>query len=374
MSSTQDCLIIAGEKSGEELAMSFLPELRKRVPHIKFFGVGGDSLLEQKVEILYHLKDFSSMGVSDVIKKIPFYKKALDRLEAEAVERKIKVAILIDFQDFNLRLARRLARHGVKVLYYVAPQAWIWKSYRAKVLSEVTHTLFTLLPFEKDWFTKRGVKNVISVQHPLLTTYHEQLKSIRPKEMSSPIKILLLPGSRHFEVEEMLPIFIDAIKKLKDKFPVEVHLVKVNHLDSKYYARFEDVVDQSYSDSDIQQPLKDCHLCLATSGTVTLTTGLFSLPTVVCYKSTLLNEFIFRNFVKYHGPISLTNIILGERVYPEYIQGSVVPDLLANKLENWIRNSDEYAKTVHRLEKTKDLLAGDQLNIPEYMSGVFYEP
>jgi lipid-A-disaccharide synthase len=110
------CLIIAGEKSGEEHAMSFLPELVKLCPDVKFYGVGGEDLKKEGMELLYHLKDFSSMGFSEVIQKVPFYFKALKNLENEVVRRGTKTAIVVDFQDFNMRLAEKLKKIGVSVL------------------------------------------------------------------------------------------------------------------------------------------------------------------------------------------------------------------------------------------------------------------
>ena len=169
----ESCLIIAGEKSGEEHAMSFLPDVLKNVPDLKLFGVGGEEMQALGVELLYHLKDFSSWGFSEVIGKIPFYFKALQHIEEEVVRRGCQTAILIDFQDFNMRLAKRLKRRGVKVLYYVAPQAWAWKAWRATTLSKTVHTLFTILPFEKDWFKERGVNQVCSVPHPLWFHYKD---------------------------------------------------------------------------------------------------------------------------------------------------------------------------------------------------------
>ena len=111
------CLVIAGEKSGEEHAMSFFPELKILAPDTQFYGVGGDELKDQGMELLYHLKDFSSMGFSEVIGKVLFYFKALSNLEKEVIKRGTKVAILIDFQGFNMRLAKRLKKLGVKTWF-----------------------------------------------------------------------------------------------------------------------------------------------------------------------------------------------------------------------------------------------------------------
>ena len=150
-----EVLVVAGEKSGEEHFLSLLKDFQ-RPDSINFFGVGGQEMKRAGVECFYDLNSFSSMGFSEPIKKLPFYIKALNKLVDEATRRKAKYAILIDFQEFNLKLAKKLSMSGVKVLYYVAPQAWAWRPGRCKKLSAYTHRLFTILPFEQEWFESRG--------------------------------------------------------------------------------------------------------------------------------------------------------------------------------------------------------------------------
>jgi lipid-A-disaccharide synthase len=370
------CLIIAGEKSGEEHAMSFLPELVKLCPDVKFYGVGGEDLKKEGMELLYHLKDFSSMGFSEVIQKVPFYFKALKNLENEVVRRGTKTAIVVDFQDFNMRLAEKLKKRGVRVLYYVAPQAWAWKAHRAEALSRNTHTLFTILPFEKDWFGQRGVKQIRSIPHPLMLTYKTELESIPEKTYGSwqkKLKLLLLPGSRRFEVHSLLPEFIKAVKILKETMPVEVHLVKVGHINEAFYDYFKNDVDVWYESQDLTKAMRTCHFSFAASGTVTLSTGLFELPTVVCYKASLLNEFIFYNFINYTGPISLTNIIHGKMVFPELTQSQVEPVRLASIIRSWTSNETLYNEMKATLKETKHLLSGDDFSVPQYMAQVIHE-
>ncbi|HXH75813.1 MAG TPA: lipid-A-disaccharide synthase [Bacteriovoracaceae bacterium] len=367
------CLLIAGEKSGEEHALSFFPELVKLCPETKFYGVGGDDLARHGMEILYHLKDFSSMGFSEVIKKIPFYFKALRHLEDEVLKRGTKTAIVVDFQDFNLRLAQKLAKHGVKVLYYVAPQAWAWKPHRAQAIARCTHTLFTILPFEKAWFNDRGVHQVKSIPHPLMKTFKDDLENIPDKPFGcwqKKLKVLLLPGSRGFEVRNLLPAFIETIKVLRRTHEVEVHLVKVGHIPADVYDYYKQEIDVFYESEDIVRAMKECHVSLAASGTVTLSTGLFELPTVVCYKSSLLNEFVVYHLIKYKGAISLTNIVHDKMVYPEFTQDRVNPHQLARVICSWIEEEKVYNELKFTLKKTKKLLSGEDFSVPVYMSQV----
>ncbi len=370
------CLIIAGEKSGEEHAMSFFPDLLKLCPDVKFYGVGGESLKSQGMELLYHLKDFSSMGFSEVITKIPFYFNALKSIENEVLKRGTRTAILVDFQDFNMRLAAKLKRRGVKVLYYVAPQAWAWKSHRASELSRNVHSLFTILPFEKEWFSSRGVKQIKSIPHPLMLTYKKDLDAIPEKRFGSwgeQLKILLLPGSRNFEVISLLPEFIKTVQCLRKFMKLEVHMVTVSHINPDFYQLFKNDVDVFYESQDLTKAMKICHFAIAASGTVTLSTGLFELPTVVCYKASLFNEFIFHNFIKYQGPISLTNIIHHQRLFPEFIQSEVNPSIICSAIRTWTSDEKLYNELKAKLKETKKLLSGETFSVPIYLSQVIHE-
>jgi len=164
----------------------------------------------------------------------------MDHLLAEVKKRKTKTAILVDFQGFNLKLAKKLKKLNVNVLYYVAPQAWVWKPWRAKVLEQNVHTLFTILPFEKKWFQQRGVTNIKSVMHPLMLEYDDDLKNIRKRDSSDfsnrPVRILLLPGSRNVEVAKLLPIFAAGIKILKEEgIELQVGLVTAESVREENY-------------------------------------------------------------------------------------------------------------------------------------------
>lgn len=348
----------------------------KLCPDTKFYGVGGDDLEKLGVELLYHLKDFSSMGFSEVIGKIPFYFKALKKIEDEVVRRGTKTAIVIDFQDFNLRIAKKLSKRGVRVLYYVAPQAWAWKAHRAETLKSATHTLFTILPFEKKWFGDRGVKQVRGIPHPLMLTFENQLHDIPAKpygSWSKKLKILLLPGSRGFEVKNLLPEFIATTEALRKTHDVEVHLVKVSHIPEDYYSYFKNKIDVIHESHDIVKAMKECHFALAASGTVTLSTGLFELPTVVAYQASLLNEFIFHHIVRYKGMISLTNIIHGKLIFPEFIQGDANSNRFLRVIKSWLENEKTYNEMKKDLRETKNLLAGEKFSVPAYMAQVIHD-
>lgn len=320
---SNNCLIITGEKSGEEHCLSFFSDLKKKCPDISFWGVGGDDLLAEGMELIYHINDFSSMGFSEIIKKIPFYSKALDNIEQEAIKRKCTVAILVDYPGFNLRLSKRLKKLNIKIIYYVAPQVWAWKSKRVEIIKENVNTLFTILPFEKDWFAKKDFINVISTRHPLLKTYQNQLSKVKQKK-NKQINIVLLPGSRKSEVIELLPTYIRSIKQLRKKYNnLSISIVISRSLDEKLFNPFLSEIDSVFYDDDLGKVLLNSDIAIATSGTVTLATALFRVPTIVCYTSSLFTQFIFNSFVKYSGYISLANLVARKKIFNELIADRV---------------------------------------------------
>lgn len=368
-----DVLLVAGEPSGEEHAHTFLPRLRALRPDIKLWGVGGDVLQKEGMELRYHLRDFSSMGFSEVVAKIPFYKNALNVLVDEAVQRSTRDAILIDFQDFNLRLAQRLAKRGIRVWYYVAPQAWAWRPWRATTLAQTVHRLFTILPFEAEWFASRGVKQLTPVPHPLVTNWAEPLTRLpaRPWEerlLKAP-RLMVLPGSRRSEVAPLLPIFIRTVRALKAQIPdLHVTLSRVAHLEPALYDCAQGHVDQWITPEELPGELLRADTALAASGTVTLGTGMMGVPTVVAYQSSLINEFVIRKLIRYSKDVSLTNLVLGERVFPEFLQQEVQVPLLTRAMLNWWQAPAAWTKVTSDLAKLPGLLAGGEKDVGGLMA------
>jgi lipid-A-disaccharide synthase len=320
------------------------------------------------VELIYHFREFSTWGFLEAIKKLPFYFSAMKKIEAEFTKRECHYAILIDYQDFNLRLAKRLKRQGVKVFYYVAPQAWAWKAYRTKALEESVHTLYTILPFEKNWFSKRGVSCVKSVVHPVWLHHQKNVKQheavIKEKNhfkyMDRPLQILILPGSRVGEIQTTLPIFLEAKKQLEDNISrkIEWTLVAADHLPwEKMQSTLSGI--KVMPSTMLADALLNADLCWAASGTVTLTCAVYGVPTIVGYATGLLNEFIIRTFIKYNGMISLCNIVHEKQLYPEILQEMFTPYELLKFTNIWLSNEGAWQKIKLELLKTPQLLQGE---------------
>ncbi len=373
------CLIIAGEKSGEEHCLSFFSKLRKQLPTTDFFGVGGDELQAAGLTLIYHIQNFSSWGITEVVAKIPFYYKAFDKLLDEVDKRDCKVAILIDFQDFNFRMAKKLKKKGVKVLYYVAPQAWAWRPGRAKVLGQNIHTLFALLPFEKKWFMDRGVEKVISIPHPLLEYFQKESsnKQLTFKKWGNfkdrNPRILFLPGSRNFEVRSQLPLFIKVLEILNGKTQISSKIVTTSSVNSENYRDIENIFDEVLDSTRLSDALDWADICVASSGTVTLQTALFGVPTIVCYQASVFTAYLFYYFIKYKGFASLANIVHEKEVFPELLQANLTEFNIAERLLFWLNNKNEYDNLAEELRDTKEMISGEKIVVSDYIGQIIKE-
>ena len=162
-------MIVAGEPSGDAHAASLVGALRQAAPEgqMDFFGATGPLMRAAGVDSIIHSDDLSIMGLLEIGRVLPKFWRAFKTLKQAAIERKPDAVILVDWPDFNLRLARSLHRRGLRVIYYISPQLWAWRSYRVKTIKRDVDLLLTILPFERDWYAKRGVTQVEFVGHPL---------------------------------------------------------------------------------------------------------------------------------------------------------------------------------------------------------------
>lgn len=385
----ESILIVAGEKSGEEHCLTFfskLISLTSCIPNkgVKFFGIGSSVLQDQGLELIYDMKDFSVMGLSEILFKLPFFLKALNRIEDEVVRRGCKSAILIDFQDFNMELAKRLKKRNVRVFYIVAPQAWAWKSFRAAYVKNRLEKLYAILPFEKKWFSDRGANNVVSIKHPLVDRYSDYFTLLDDHKyhqskidglfLDKKINLSILPGSRRSEIKSLFPIFVETYENLKKKYAPKGYsicstLVMAENIDQSVYGSWLDKVDKKVFSKDLPSVLIDSNIALAASGTVTLICGVFQVPTVVCYKTSFLNEFVFESLVGYEGPFSLTNLIAQKMIFPEVLQERVRSEVLLDYLVKWVENREdakkEYENVLLESRKIRSKLHGDSISLSD---------
>lgn len=317
-------LIVAGEASGDLYGGQLASHLHRRLPGLVLSGMGGDSMREAGVEILYHHHAVSVVGVFEVFSKLQHLKDASRRLKSRILQNKPAFAILIDFPDFNFRLARFLKRQRIPIVYYISPQLWAWRKNRIHFLKDHVDLMISILPFEEALYRKAGVP-VVYTGHPLVEMVSREVTSqpIFPKK-NTPL-IGIMPGSRDVEVRRHLPILEEAVSCMRRQIDLDALMIcapSIRYEQHSVSSPIPQVKENRYS------AMKACDLLLVASGTSTLEAAILGTPLFIVYKvgglSWQLGKFLVR--VPYYG---LVNWIAGEKRIPEYIQNRMDPELLA---------------------------------------------
>src|SRR5713226_4004225 len=216
-------MIVAGEASGDAHAAALVSALRASAPESQFdfFGSTGAQMRAAGVDSVVHRDDLAILGLWEIARALPKFWRAFGELKRAAATRKPDAVILVDWPDFNLRLAHWLHRRGFRVVYYISPQFWAWRSYRARSVRRDVDLLLSILPFEKDWYAARGMTHVEYVGHPLVgevSPSYDRKEFCRRNDLdpSQPI-VALLPGSRHKELLRILPPMLDAAAIISDQ-------------------------------------------------------------------------------------------------------------------------------------------------------------
>jgi lipid-A-disaccharide synthase len=251
--------------------------------------------------------------------------------------------VLVDFPDFNLRLAKELKRRGVPVLYYISPQVWAWRRGRVKTIARVVDRMLVLFPFEVDFYAQAGV-DVVHVGHPLVDEVPERTSIWAAGEPAGPYRISLLPGSRRSEVEALLPTMLQAVALLAKELPIEVQLIQAPTIPEEMLTEEIElsglpvrIVAEHRFDA-----IADSHLALCASGTATLEVGLLGTPMIVVYRLGTWTYLLARALVRLPD-IALVNLVLGRRVVPELIQGAATPPRIAAEAAQLLGDRDAIA-------------------------------
>jgi len=339
----QNIMIIAGEVSGDLLGGELSTELMRLNSNIKLYGIGGDKMRQAGVEIIYHINRLAFLGFAEVIKHIPFVKKVQRDLIRVIKEKNIKNIIMIDYPGFNLNFAKKIKPLGIKILYYVSPQIWAWGIGRIKKIKHLVKKMFVVFPFEEELYKDAEV-DVEFVGHPLLDRisrygYLSQEEFFEKYNLDTSKDILLiLPGSRKFEVEKIFPACIKAALKLKKEFNLQIVVAGASNINEKLFAEISPLSDYKIIKERNYELMKYSKVGIIKSGTSTLESGLFGLPMVIVYKTSSLTYFISKSLVRLKS-IGMANIILGENVVPELIQHNVNPESIYNEVKKLLSNN-----------------------------------
>src|SRR5690242_259773 len=205
-----ELLVVAGEASGDLHGARLISELRLLVPDLEPFGLGGDEMRAAGLDALAHSSEISVVGITEVLKVLPRARQIFADLLRAVDRRRPRLAVLIDFPDFNLRLAKELEERGVEVVYYISPQVWAWRRGRVKSIAKVVDRMLVLFPFEVDFYREHEV-DVVHVGHPLVDEV-PVLPQVwdRGEPKGEPYRVAILPGSRVSEIEALLPVMLEA--------------------------------------------------------------------------------------------------------------------------------------------------------------------
>jgi lipid-A-disaccharide synthase len=335
--------IIAGEASGDLHASHLMAELKKRDSLAEFRFFGGDLMVGQGGELLKHYHEMAFMGLFPVLMNLHKIKRNFTLAENKLLEFKPDVLILVDYPGFNLRMASFAKSHGIKVFYYISPKIWAWKTKRVHKIKEFVDEIFTIFPFETEFYHKYGVK-VNYVGNPTI----DEL-TVRPNKnqtfeefvvkngLSQKPIIALLAGSRNHEISRILPVMSKATERFPQyQFVIAGAPSQVQEQYRRALGNYKIPVlfGQTY---DL---LQHSQAALVASGTATLETAVLNVPQVVCYRieAGRLGSWIKDQIVKVPY-ISLVNLITGREVVKELFQEKCTPITVGDELERILKDN-----------------------------------
>jgi len=370
-------MIVAGEASGDAHAAALVRALRVAAPQmpINFFGSTGTQMRAAGVDSIVKADELAILGLWEIGHALPKFWRAFGELKRAVIARKPDAVILVDWPDFNLRLARWLHRRGVRVIYYISPQLWAWRSYRVHSVERDVDLLLSILPFEKEWYAARGMKQVEYVGHPLtgeVRPRYDRVDFCRLNNFdpSRPL-VALLPGSRHKELVRILPPMLDAASRmLKTSSEIQFAVIVAANRDPQealrilvagnYESSFRDAVRVIHHET--REALAAADAAAVASGTATLEAALLATPLVVVYKESALNWHTLGSLItaEHYG---LVNLIAGRRLATELIQDEFNGESLARELLdllNPVRNAAMRAELKEVTRKIGDAGASDR--------------
>lgn len=354
-------MIVAGEISGDSHGAALVNEIKRSNPHITFSGLGGAKMKNAGVAIDEDLTRFAVVGFLEVLKHYGEFRRCFYTFLKNVKTRKPEAVILIDYPGFNLRIAGKLKRMKVPVIYYISPQVWAWKENRVDFIKKNVDRMLVLFDFEKDFYAKRGMQ-VDFVGHPLADEV--QITKDRDETLTSiglstdKFTIGILPGSRQKEIESLLPPMLDAAQILHNEDPrFQFLILKATNLSSDLFENFltKKSLPIRILDGSFHNGLNACDICMVASGTATLETALLLKPMVVVYKTSWLTYVLAKALIKIPY-IGLVNVVAGKKIVPECIQEDATGIAIAAALKNIYHHPSEFDRVRADLEKVQDSL------------------
>lgn len=335
-------LISAGEASSDMYAARLAQAVTAKTG-AGFFGMGGQKMRDEGVEIIADASEISVVGITEVFHRLPAVWRAWRRLEREAMRRKPALAITVDSPGFNFGLARRLRKHGVRCVYFISPQIWAWRPRRIRWIQQRFERVIVIFPFEEEIYRKAGVP-VNFAGHPLVDSVHstmtrEQFCAKFGLDAQQQI-LALLPGSRPSEIRRNLPIILEACKRLVENRSLQIVLAAAPGLGARSFnANKAPDTPVTIVESATYDALAAADCAIVSSGTATVEAALLGTPMVVVYRVSNLTALIARPMISTHL-FAMVNLILGRIAVPELIQEKLTADALRAEVSGLLNSRE----------------------------------
>lgn len=382
--------LIAGEASGDLHASRLINSLKARDPQARFTFIGGDKMAAAAgTAPLVHYSKTAFMGFSEVIRHLGDIMKIMKQTMQWIKEAKPGCLILVDYPGFNLKIAKKAKkwRRDLPVFYYISPKIWAWKSWRVRKIRKYVDRMFSILPFEKEWYRKHrydidyvGNPSLEEVDAWLSKPYYkagEAANDHRPDRKafleSHKLRdrniIAILPGSRYGEIKNNLPVMLRAAERFPQCAPV---IALAPGIDREFYNQFGKFLNFT---TDTYALLSHARAALVTSGTATLETALFGVPQVVCYRAngSAISYHLMKSILSVKH-VSLPNLIVDKEIVPEMLLQYCTPELVGDKLEKLLGETSERSEMLEGYGEMRGrLTSSGSLTAPENTSGHIME-
>jgi len=336
-------MIVAGEASGDMHGARLVRAMRHADPELDFFGIGGSAMRQAGVRIRVDNAHIATVGVSEALLKLRLLAAALRTAKSDLAQFHPQLLIVIDFPDFNLRVAAAAKNLGIPVMYYISPQIWAWRTGRVKKIKKVVDHMVVIFPFEAAFYEKWNVP-VTFVGHPLLDVAERRSPASGKSNVRMDGTVIgLLPGSRNEEVLRLLPTMVKVAERLSKEIPDAVFPIPVaSSVDAGAVSR---IAEQSEArcmivSDRLHEVLKKATLLITASGTVTLEAALAGTPMIVIYRVSGLSYWLGKRLIRVRH-IALANLVAGRAIVPELIQHEATVERISKKALSLI--SDEHA-------------------------------
>jgi lipid-A-disaccharide synthase len=329
-------LIVAGETSGDLHGANLARALREQRPGVRLCGAGGPRMRDAGVEILVDPVKHASVGIIEAFQGMHHYARLYRLLTSALRTHRPDVAILIDFPDFNLRFAERVADAGVPIVYYISPQVWAWRAGRVKSIKRLVRKMIVILEFEREFYRRHGV-DAAFVGHPLLDAVKQIDAPAFRRELGVPegaTLVGLLPGSRAKQWSSLYPLMRKTAA-----------LIAKDRPDARFVVACAPTIDPRKAQAAglpfvwnrTSEVMAASDLLITASGTSTLEAAIHGAPMIVTYKANPISALMAGLFVKLKD-YALVNIVAGRRIMPEYYQFRAKPDLIAKEALSILRD------------------------------------